>query len=168
MHSRQLPGRPRHRIRHRGSTGMRVARTPHFVWYACSPLDRVLIRAANRIGPDGAQDVAACVAGQPSLSTLDLAGNNMGDRGLESILYALQRTPNVQQLGLEANHIADSGAIALAMSLESLPRLEHLNLSSLLIFKYFDVAELQRKRYWSSRRSCRCVVRGAVREPQHH
>ena len=131
------------------------------------PLNHLLIRAANRIGPDGAQAVAACVAAQPSLNTLDLAGNSLGDRGLESILNALQSTPNVQQLGLEANHIADSGAIALAMSLEGLPLLEHLNISSSIVH-FYDLAELRRKRHWSPRRSCPCVVSGAVRAPQHH
>jgi hypothetical protein len=68
------------------------------LWPALTPLDgdgclEALALRGNALGGGGLAGVAAFLASQPRLLSLDLAGNGLGDRGLDVLVAALAMPP---------------------------------------------------------------------------
>eukprot|EP00928_Gymnodinium_smaydae_P088240 TRINITY_DN72350_c0_g1_i1.p1 TRINITY_DN72350_c0_g1~~TRINITY_DN72350_c0_g1_i1.p1 ORF type:complete len:793 (-),score=213.21 TRINITY_DN72350_c0_g1_i1:44-2422(-) len=72
----------------------------------------------NRLGPDGAEAVAAAMRGSSrALGSLELDCNDIGDQGLRCLLDALPRTPSLKVLKLGGNRLSGAAGALLAAAL---------------------------------------------------
>mmetsp|Transcript_43305 Transcript_43305/g.143251 ORF Transcript_43305/g.143251 Transcript_43305/m.143251 type:complete len:291 (+) Transcript_43305:18-890(+) len=77
----------------------------------------------NRVGDDGAESLAAALAGGalPALELLYLGENEVGDAGATALAEALREgaCPKLRRLGLQANRLGDGALEALAAALRA-------------------------------------------------
>lgn len=82
------------------------------------------------IGAEGAKELAAALAENSSLKTLNIDNHALGDEGIALIAKALEKNSNLQELNLRNNNISPEGAKTLAKAVAGHPSLNSLNIGA--------------------------------------
>lgn len=80
------------------------------------------------IGMEGSKKIAKVLAGNTTLTSLDLEWNNIRDEGAVAIARTLEKNNSLTSLNIGGNIIGDEGAIAIARILEKNNSLTSLNI----------------------------------------
>ncbi|KAL1511220.1 hypothetical protein AB1Y20_006033 [Prymnesium parvum] len=88
-----------------------------------------LLLSDNRIGAEGAKDVAVALKINTTLTSLHLRGNSIGAEGAREVAAALKANTTLTSLLLSDNAIGDVGAREVAAALEANTTLTTLHLS---------------------------------------
>eukprot|EP00667_Euglena_gracilis_P006261 EG_transcript_6310 len=91
---------------------------------------RLLHLTNSKIGPEGARALAAALRGNGTLQWIDLAGNKLGPEGTHVLAEALNGNATLQRMSLANNQCADQGSRALATMLRGNRRLEQFHLGN--------------------------------------
>merc|ERR1712039_994187 len=74
--------------------------------------------SVNELKPEGAEKVAAALASNTCITTLDISGNRIGDEGAEAMAVTLTKNDKLLTLLIGSNGIGDQGAERIAEAVE--------------------------------------------------
>ncbi|KAJ1633254.1 hypothetical protein T492DRAFT_982399 [Pavlovales sp. CCMP2436] len=99
------------------------------VAYGDAPLRLSHLRLGhNKLGDDGAAELARSLARVGSLTVLDLQANRIGCAGAAALAALLETSPRLHVLSLRANRVSSTGAAALAQGCLLAERISWLDL----------------------------------------